>query len=116
MPNSAKKKCGDFSRPIRRIERPRASRAGLYGRKWSAAAKGFFNKPENRLCRHCTDRGVIELATQVDHIKPHKGDKSLFWIRRTGKAYVRNVTPAKRFARMADSVTGLRSKDDFRCE
>lgn len=27
----------------------------------------------------CKDRGLKVLATVVDHITPHKGDKILFW-------------------------------------
>ena len=31
------------------------------------------------LCRFCIEREVVEPATVVDHIKPHKGDEALFW-------------------------------------
>ena len=31
------------------------------------------------LCRHCLDRGEVKPATDVDHVKPHKGDPDLFW-------------------------------------
>jgi 5-methylcytosine-specific restriction enzyme A len=30
------------------------------------------------LCRRCSRRGVVEQATVVNHIKPHKGDENLF--------------------------------------
>lgn len=32
-------------------------------------------------CRECTKHGITRLATVVDHIIPHKGDKPLFWHR-----------------------------------
>ena len=31
------------------------------------------------LCRYCMEHEVVEEATVVDHIKPHKGDPQLFW-------------------------------------
>ena len=30
------------------------------------------------LCRHHKDKGQLVTATQVDHIKPHRGDYALF--------------------------------------
>ncbi len=31
------------------------------------------------LCVHCDGEGIVEPATVVDHVTPHKGDKTLFW-------------------------------------
>ena len=31
------------------------------------------------LCAHCLRQGVIEPATDVDHVIPHQGDEELFW-------------------------------------
>jgi 5-methylcytosine-specific restriction protein A len=31
-----------------------------------------------QLCRRCAERGVTTLATEVDHIVPHRGDVNLF--------------------------------------
>ena len=31
------------------------------------------------LCRFCTEEGRVELATVVDHVTPHKGDRVAFW-------------------------------------
>ncbi|TGN80501.1 HNH endonuclease [Bradyrhizobium yuanmingense] len=31
------------------------------------------------LCRFCLDSDVVEAATVVDHVKPHKGDEALFY-------------------------------------
>ncbi len=34
---------------------------------------------ENPLCAYCLREGVTEAATICDHIKPHRGDETLFW-------------------------------------
>ncbi|MDF2809516.1 MAG: endonuclease [Microvirga sp.] len=31
------------------------------------------------LCRFCIEREVVEVATVVDHERPHRGDEVLFW-------------------------------------
>ena len=31
------------------------------------------------LCRDHEQRGLVAAATVVDHIRPHQGDKALFW-------------------------------------
>lgn len=31
------------------------------------------------LCRFCLEQQIVEAATVVDHIKPHKGDETLFF-------------------------------------
>jgi 5-methylcytosine-specific restriction endonuclease McrA len=33
----------------------------------------------NPVCKYCEAQGRVELATIVDHIKPHKGDEELFF-------------------------------------
>lgn len=50
-----------------------------YGGKWQKARETFLRN--NPLCVHCTADGIITAATVVDHIIPHRGDKSLFWDR-----------------------------------
>jgi 5-methylcytosine-specific restriction protein A len=34
---------------------------------------------QNPLCVHCMKADRITASTVVDHIKPHKGNKVLFW-------------------------------------
>lgn len=46
-----------------------------YDRRWRKAREGFLAKYPICAC------GCGGLATVVDHIKPHKGDKKLFWDR-----------------------------------
>ncbi len=49
----------------------------LYGRKrWAALRERQLT--EQPLCEYCLKREVIEPATIVDHIKPHKGDVDMF--------------------------------------
>jgi len=55
-----------------------------YGRKWQEAREGFLSR--NSLCVACKQRGRIEPATVVDHIKPHRGDMALFWDRSNWQA------------------------------
>jgi 5-methylcytosine-specific restriction enzyme A len=48
-----------------------------YNKRWERARKFFLRR--NPICIECKRRDVITLANVVDHIKPHKGDKKLFW-------------------------------------
>lgn len=56
--------------------RPTSAKRG-YSYAWQKARKGFLKK--HPLCVDHQSRGVVEPATEVDHIKAHKGDKILFW-------------------------------------
>jgi 5-methylcytosine-specific restriction endonuclease McrA len=49
----------------------------LYDRRWRKARELFLQS--NPLCVMCQNASMIEPATVVDHIKPHKGDSQLFW-------------------------------------
>nr|WP_084233537.1 HNH endonuclease signature motif containing protein [Papillibacter cinnamivorans] len=48
-----------------------------YNARWQKARDGFLAK--HPLCESCMQSGKLVPATVVDHIKPHKGDKALFW-------------------------------------
>ena len=48
-----------------------------YGPKWNRARKRFLKK--NPLCVECMKEGRYVKATDVDHIKAHRGDPVLFW-------------------------------------
>ncbi|SEM81262.1 HNH endonuclease [Paenibacillus sp. OV219] len=50
-----------------------------YDSKWRAARAGYLRK--HPLCVECLNHEAVTEATVVDHIKPHKGDKTLFWDR-----------------------------------
>lgn len=49
----------------------------LYGRsRWKALRQRQLS--EHPLCTFCLRREIVEMATVVDHIIPHKGDLALF--------------------------------------
>lgn len=50
-----------------------------YSYAWQQAREGFLRK--HPLCAKHEKRGEVVAATVVDHIKPHRGDKDLFWDR-----------------------------------
>lgn len=56
--------------------RPSAYRRG-YDRRWSTASSNYLNS--HPFCAECERKGIKTLATEVDHIKPHRGNKELFW-------------------------------------
>lgn len=66
----------DEHKEIHMNERSSASSRG-YDYKWRQARKRFLK--ENTLCVKCKVEGKLTKATVVDHIKPHRGDKVLFW-------------------------------------
>lgn len=53
------------------------NRNSLYGRRWRKARIQFLT--QRPLCKFCEDEGRLKAATEVDHIKPHDGDETLFW-------------------------------------
>ena len=48
-----------------------------YTYRWEKARAAFLG--EHPLCKACYQEGRVEPATVVDHIKPHRGDLTLFW-------------------------------------
>lgn len=48
-----------------------------YGSRWQKARATYLK--HNPLCASCEARGVLVVATVVDHIEPHKGDQAKFW-------------------------------------
>jgi 5-methylcytosine-specific restriction enzyme A len=57
-------------------ERESAASRG-YDSRWRAASKRYLNN--NPLCVHCLENNEMVKATVVDHVVPHRGDKTLFW-------------------------------------
>ena len=51
--------------------------SGLYDYRWQQARAQFLR--DHPLCALCEARGIVEAATVVDHVIPHKGDPVLFW-------------------------------------
>ncbi|MDW9841142.1 HNH endonuclease [Sinorhizobium meliloti WSM1022] len=58
--------------------RPSACDRG-YNREWREARTEYLTLHPH--CRECARHGVTRLATVVDHVIPHRGDKRLFWHR-----------------------------------
>jgi 5-methylcytosine-specific restriction protein A len=50
-----------------------------YGYRWQVTRKGFLR--EHPFCAKCSTDAVPVLATEVDHITPHRGNMALFWDR-----------------------------------
>ena len=48
-----------------------------YGYRWQKARERFLRS--NPLCVYCKAKGLVEVATVVDHIIPHRGDQEIFW-------------------------------------
>ena len=56
--------------------RPNSNQRG-YNWSWRKASKNYL--ADHPLCVDCRAAGHTVLAEVVDHIKPHRGDKVLFW-------------------------------------
>ena len=57
---------------------PQPDHKRLYSRRrWHALRRQWL--AEHPLCAECERRGEIRMATDVDHVTPHKGDAKLFW-------------------------------------
>ena len=48
-----------------------------YGRRWGKVRLAYL--AEHPFCVHCEQEGEMTLATELDHIEPHRGKASLFW-------------------------------------
>lgn len=48
-----------------------------YGYRWQQARARYLSK--HPLCAHCQAVGKVTIATDLDHIEPHKGNMETFW-------------------------------------
>ena len=55
----------------------RSANSRGYGTAWNRARKRYLET--HPLCVECLKAGRYVKATDVDHIKPHRGDSVLFW-------------------------------------
>ncbi len=78
----------DDHRTSREAARRGSSTERGYGRPWRTRARAFLE--QFPLCgqrpgglapvmSRCFDDGVVTVAIQVDHVRPHRGDERLFW-------------------------------------
>ncbi|MGO7833325.1 HNH endonuclease [Rhizobium johnstonii] len=56
-----------------------SARARGYDHEWRKARLEHLAMHPH--CRECSKSGITRLATVVDHVIPHRGDKNLFWHR-----------------------------------
>jgi len=62
----------------REVDKRRGSSSSRgYGWDWQKERKSYLH--ENPLCALCLAQDRREVATVVDHVRPHKGDRDLFW-------------------------------------
>ena len=74
MPKKAPTHKGNQKRPPEN----RKNRTGFYDTaRWRRLRRWQLNKEP--LCRICEEQSIIEEATVVDHIEPHKGDYEKFF-------------------------------------
>lgn len=64
-----------------------------YGYKWQQAREGYLRS--HPLCVKHEMRGELVPASVVDHIKPHRGDMSLFWLRTNWQSLCKPCHDAK---------------------
>lgn len=63
--------------PVYNPERRGSARERGYDTRWDKARGAYL--VAHPLCVCCEANGAVVAATLVDHVKPHKGDRSLFW-------------------------------------
>ncbi len=63
-------------RPPRVDDREQAHDRG-YDWRWRRFRLAFLR--EHPLCAECERNGMVQPATVVDHIEPHRGDRTKFW-------------------------------------
>ena len=49
----------------------------LYGRRWREARRVYL--AAHPLCVFCEQLGRVTAASVVDHVRPHRGNETLFW-------------------------------------
>lgn len=70
------------------------ARAALYGeRRWKDERRSFLER--NPLCVDCNELGLVVAANEVDHIKPHRGDRTLFYDRNNWQALCKSCHSRK---------------------
>lgn len=69
--------CPDHQRAYE--QRRGSSHQRGYDHRWRKAAAAWLRA--HPLCVECAKHDVVCAATQVDHVKPHRGDTTLFWDR-----------------------------------
>ncbi len=69
------------------------STARGYGYRWQQARIGWL--ADHPLCVQCEAEGRLRVATEVDHVIPHRGDQALFWTRSNWQSLCKPCHSAK---------------------
>ena len=69
--------CARRQQTMRRYDKNRPAWHRLYGERWQRYRRAYLAR--HPFCVVCRKEGIIEAATEVDHIEDHKGDLKLFW-------------------------------------
>ncbi len=86
---------GQVSAETSAARAPRKSaRERGYTWQWEKARAAFL--AIHPLCVLCEALGVVTPATVVDHIRPHRGDRNLFWLVSNWQALCKACHDAKR--------------------
>ncbi len=83
--------CDKHKKQMAREENEKSSK--LYTYQWRKASKEFLKK--HPLCIHCEREGRLTPATEVDHIRPHGGDRKLFWNKKNWQPLCKNCHSKK---------------------
>ena len=92
--DAGKKYC-EKHKPLHPEEIRSAASRG-YGRAWQKASRQYL--AAHPLCVKCMAEGRYTKATVVDHIKPHRGDRELFWDRDNWQALCKRCHDRKTWA------------------
>lgn len=66
----------DQHRRLQEQQRGTARERG-YTSAWEKARAAYLM--QHPLCKHCDEQGKVTAASVVDHVVPHRGDRTLFW-------------------------------------
>ena len=87
-------------------------RVNLAVRRWYRTARWKRLRAElfaeNPLCATCAAQQRTEVWTDLDHIRPHRGDPRLFWDRANLQGLCKSCHSAKTATRDAPTLTGGR--------
>ncbi|MFD2334756.1 HNH endonuclease signature motif containing protein [Cohnella sp. GCM10020058] len=86
--------CEAHARAPAQVEKDRGTSAQRgYGSAWRKARAAWLLK--HPLCVVCERNGRLTAATDLDHIKPHRGDMTLFWDRSNWQGLCKTCHSAK---------------------